>query len=132
MISASLEKSDVCMRMCNDEFIVAYQVMGEAEDHADAIVKSVESRTREFNRKNGDNFVMEICYAVDRQMVANAEALDYYVNALISNKNNAKIKAYIESTRNAELAQEDIEKDELATEILDRKLLTYHFQPSWK
>ena len=89
MISASLEKSDVCMRMCNDEFIVAYQVMGDAEDHADAIVKSVESRTREFNRTNGDNFVMEICYAVDRQMVANAEALDNYVTALISNKNNA-------------------------------------------
>lgn len=55
MISASLEKSDVCMRMCNDEFIVAYQVMGDADDHADAIVKSVESRTREFNRTNGDN-----------------------------------------------------------------------------
>lgn len=129
MISASLEKSDVCMRMCNDEFIVAYQVMGDADDHADAIVKSVESRTREFNRTNGDNFVMEICYAVDRQMVANAEALDNYVNALISNKNNAKMKAYIESTRNAELSQEDIEKDKLATEILDRNLLTYYFQP---
>lgn len=62
-------------------------------------------------------------------MVANAEALDNYVNALISNKNNAKMKAYIESTRNAELSQEDIEKDKLATEILDRNLLTYYFQP---
>lgn len=129
MISSSIDKYDVCMRMCNDEFVVATQVTEENRSHTNEIMAQIEKKAEEFNRTNKENFTIEVCFAVDTEIVTSAEALDHYVNDLINSKNNDKKREYLETSRNSDLTQEDLEQDKLVADILDRNLLTYHFQP---
>ena len=129
MIVSSIGKSDVCMRMCNDEFVVASQVEDESDEYAMKIVERVQTKLGEFNEANRDNYVIDMCYAADTEVITSAEALDNYINDLISRKNNDKMQAYIDRSRNAELSQADIENDRIVAEILDKNLLTYYFQP---
>lgn len=97
--------------------------------HADEIIHRIETETKKFNDTNGENFGIDICYAVDDEVITGAEDLDKYINDLINNKNNIKMKEYIESSRNPELTEEDLERDRIVAEILDNNLLKYHFQP---
>lgn len=129
MISSSIDKYDVCMRMCNDEFVVATQVMEENSNHTSEIIAQIEKKAEQFNRTNKEGFTIEVCFAVDTEIVSSAEALDHYVNDLINSKNNDKKREYLETSRNSDLTQEDLEQDKLVADILDRNLLAYHFQP---
>lgn len=129
MIISSIDKTDICMRMCNDEFIVALQVDDRAQDHVHDIVRQVEEKAARFNAVNKEDFTMDVCSAFEQVMVSGAEELDKHINNLISRKNSEKMKAYIENSRNSALSQEDIENDRLVADILDNNLLTYYFQP---
>lgn len=129
IIMSSISKSDVCMRMCNDEFVVASRMEEENENYARDVIERIEAGTRRFNEVNKDDYKIEICYAVDREMITGAEDLDKYINDLINNKNNMKMKEYIESSRNPELTEADLERDRMVAEILDNNRLAYYFQP---
>ena len=129
IIMSSISKTDVCMRMCNDEFVVAFKMVDECGKHAKDIIQRIETQTKKFNDTNRENFGIDICYAFDDEVVTGAEDLDKYINTLISNKNNIKMKEYIESSRNPELTEEDLERDRMVAGILDNNQLEYHFQP---
>lgn len=129
MLSESLRKSDLCMRMCNDEFVIATQVQNGQKNYAKAIVDRLQKKTRKFNDENKGQFTINICYAADIVSVTSAEALDNFINDVINHKNAAKMQQYADEKRSPELPREELEKDKLVGEILDRNMLTYHFQP---
>lgn len=129
IIMSSISKTDVCMRMCNDEFVIASSVTDSDGDRARDIIDRIESKTKKFNETNKEEFTIDICYAVDEETITGAEDLDRYINDLINDKNNLKKKEYIESSRNPELTEEDLERDRIVAEILDENLLEYYFQP---
>lgn len=129
MLTASLRKSDLCMRMCNDEFVVATQVQDGQKSYAKVIIDKLQKKIAKFNSKNEGQFTISICYAADIVSVTSAEALDNFINDVINHKNSAKMQQYMDEKRGEGLSPENIEMDKLVGRILDENMLTYHFQP---
>lgn len=129
MLTASLRKADLCMRMCNDEFVVATQVQEGQRNYARTIMDKLQKKAAKFNARKEGQFTIKLCYASDIVTVTSAEALDNFINEVINQKNSAKMKQYIDEERESTQSPEDAETDRLVGEILDKNLLTYHFQP---
>lgn len=129
MISTSISKMDVCMRMCNDEFIIASQIYGDGRTYAQNIIDRVTVKAEEFNKSGAEQFTIDVCSAYDIQTITGTEEFDNYINRLISGKNSEKMQEYIEKSRNSELTREEIERDRITADVLDNNLLTYNFQP---
>lgn len=129
MLSASLRKKDVCMRLSNDEFVVAAQVYDAQKDYAMTIIERLMKKLDKFNGDNGEQYTIDICYASDVRAITSANELDNYINDVIGSKNRAKLKRYMDEKSRGELTEEETEKDKLVADILDGNLLTYHFQP---
>ena len=61
--------------------------------------------------------------------MSNSSDLKNLINDVVNKKNHIKEKNLANSRKKMELTNKDIERDEQVAMILDKNLLTYHFQP---
>ena len=129
MISSSISPSDVCMRMCNDEFVIAAQVGDDGESYAQSIIDKVRDKAQAFNEAGKEPYSIEIFHSHAIDTVSGMEAFDNNINNLINNKNNTKKMNFMHDAAASELSEEEKEIDAAVADILDNNRLTYYFQP---
>lgn len=128
IISDSIRTEELCGRMCNDEFLIAYRSKPEEDYRTTEIKAFLTEQIEQFNEKN-ETYQIGLCFGISHDMVSGKEALEHLVNDSIAEKNAQKALMQKQAETGQQLTPEDLENDKLVTEILDHNLFTYHFQP---
>lgn len=128
IINESILPEEICGRMCNDEFLIAYYAEPENDYRTAEIKAFLSEQIEQFNEQN-ETYRIVLCFGTSHDMIPGKEALEHLVNDSITEKNAKKALMQKQAETGQQLTPEDLENDRLVTEILDHNLFTYHFQP---
>lgn len=128
-VNEILDKGEIAMRMGNDEFVIASITDKLDENRGECIVKELKTKLGEINTVKEDGIEIGIYYVCEKAAVSNSSDLKNLINDVVNKKNHIKEKNLANSRKKMELTNKDIERDEQVAMILDKNLLTYHFQP---
>lgn len=128
-VNEILENGEIAMRMGNDEFVIASITDKLDENRGECVVSELRSKLDEISVSREDGIEIGIYYGCQKAAVSNSRDLENLINDVVNKKNQIKEKNIAKGRNKAELTSKDIERDELVAMILDKNLLTYHFQP---
>lgn len=123
-----VREDEVCCRMCNDEFLVALYDNATI-NRGQEIVDNIIADLKKYVVFQGSKDTIQIYYATMMGIPENISALEGLINRTISIKDHKKgISNKSSGTQNKDLMDE-IKRNQLVTQILNRNLLTYYYQP---
>lgn len=129
IISENVKSSELCCRMCDDEFLIASAVENNTEMRSQELATALLLKCQSFNQMQPDSFQLEISIGSRQGIVSSIEALEHLINEAVSEKNGIKLERQKKEEQHAGLSEEDWENDDLVASILDNNNLIYHFQP---
>lgn len=117
--------SEICSRMCNDEFLFAAPSEDLVGMRGKIFCSNLDERLKDLNRQN-DSYNINIMTGLSVREVADQDELEEAVNEAIGIKNKKK------DTAMAVISKQgggDADRDRLVNQILDENRIIYYFQP---
>lgn len=131
ILKDSLSEHETAARLGSDEFVVAMQIAGEAEQIVDSLIHAIIGRMENYNRISDKEYSLAINYAYlavePKQEMRVQDILDDAFSQKRIVKNNRRTLSPIKDV--ARELDYDPAEEKLVNEILDRNNLHYDFQP---
>lgn len=126
-IQNAAKEYEISCRMGNDEFLIAIED-DELFSRTTKIIESITEDLKDYQIINDTDYRAEINHHYLSGNIATQEELEMLVNQVIALKNHKKVSTSGKTVDNRELADE-IKRNQIVMDILNRNLLTYHYQP---
>lgn len=81
------------------------------------------------NSGGKDDYELGIYYGCKKALVKSSAELETLINDAVNQKNRIKEQNNAKGRNKATITNRDLERDEIVAMILDKNMLTYHFQP---
>lgn len=122
----SVGEHDIACRMYNDEFIIAL-LDDENSTRSLKVVHGVEGRLKKYGLLTGTNNDLKIHYYNLLAEQSEMDNLELLVNQTISLKNHKKSST--SSSGDSTNLKDEIKRNKIVTNILNKNLFTYYYQP---
>lgn len=119
---------EICCRMCNDEFLVAF-FSGEGTKRTKQIIKHIKNQIKLFYPRGSVNYEVDIQFAELAGNPMDAGALEALINHTVNVKDHKKASLTQNSSSQSVDYMDEIKRNRLVAEILDKNLMTYYYQP---
>lgn len=127
-IQEAVQEGEVCARMCNDEFLIAYPD-DVAATRGHQLIATVESQLKEYHFNESTEHFLSIHHAEAMAESLEQETLDAFINYVVSLKNHKKVTLRQNSQASTSQLEAEIKRNQLVDRILNQNQLTYYYQP---
>ena len=127
-LSNSLNENEISCRMFNDEFIVGLYD-DEALTRSTEIVEDINDRLTKYHLIVNSDYALGVHYSILTGTPSEIDELEILVNQSVSIKNHKKIKSRAGNTGETAVIMDEIKRNQVVNNILNKNLLTYHYQP---
>lgn len=128
-INEVLTPYEISMRMGNDEFVIATVAKSGDISRGEYIAEELKKKLEAANSGGKDDYELGIYYGCKKALVKSSAELETLINDAVNQENRIKEQNNAKGRNKATITNRDLERDEIVAMILDKNMLTYHFQP---
>ncbi len=127
-LQSILKEEEICSRLSNDEFLIA--LPGEENsERQNVLLAQLHEQLATYRLEEDLNFVIDFNYGCLSGQPTDAAALESLINHTVGLKNHNKAMLRAKVREEAELTLDDIQRNQIVEQVLNKNLLSYRFQP---